>query len=96
MASCEPVKYVVFYELAEDGMPIAIENFPAHNQRNLEFKARGTLLMTGPFADPTQGAMAIFTTREAAEEFVEDDPFVLKGAIARWHIREWNEGLGGS
>jgi uncharacterized protein YciI len=87
------VKYVVLYELAEGGMPIALENFPAHHQRNLEFQARGTLLMTGPFADPTEGAMAIFTTREAAEEFVQGDPFVLKGAVGTWRIREWNEGL---
>jgi hypothetical protein len=27
------MKYVVFYELAEGGTPIAIENFPAHNLR---------------------------------------------------------------
>ena len=87
------MKYVVVYELAEGGMPIAIENFPAHHALNLEFRARGTLLMTGPFADPTEGAMAIFTTREAAEEFVRGDPFVLEGAIGGWHIREWNEGL---
>ncbi|HVS43514.1 MAG TPA: YciI family protein [Candidatus Dormibacteraeota bacterium] len=40
--------------------------------------------------------MPDLASREAAEEFVEDDPFVLKGAIARWHIREWNEGLAGS
>jgi uncharacterized protein YciI len=90
------MKYVVFYELAEGGMPIALENLPAHHQRNLEFQARGTLLMTGPFADPTEGAMAIFTTREAAEEFIDGDPFVLKGAVARWRIQEWNEGLGRS
>ena len=88
------MKYVVLYELAEEGLPTAIENFPAHRELNVEFKARGTLLMTGPFADPTEGAMAIFTTREAAEEFVSRDPFVLKNAVRRWHVREWNEGFG--
>jgi uncharacterized protein YciI len=87
------VKYVVFYELAEGGLPIAMENFPAHHERNLEFQRRGTLLMTGPFSDPSEGAMAVFTTREAAEEFIEGDPFVLKGAVGGWSIREWNEGL---
>ncbi len=87
------MKYVVFYELADRGLPIALENFPAHHERNLEFQARGTLLMTGPFADPRDGAMAVFTTREAAGEFIEGDPFVLLGAVGTWRIREWNEGL---
>jgi hypothetical protein len=33
------------------------------------------------------------TTREAAEEFVKGDPFVLEGLIKRWQIREWNEAI---
>jgi uncharacterized protein YciI len=37
--------------------------------------------------------MAVFTTREAAEEFVKGDPFVLNGLVRRWTIREWNEPL---
>ena len=37
--------------------------------------------------------MSIFTTREAAEEFVRDDPFVVNGVVRSWHIREWDESL---
>jgi uncharacterized protein YciI len=37
--------------------------------------------------------MSIFTTREAAEEFVRGDPFVLHGVVGSWTIREWNEAL---
>ena len=45
------------------------------------FHARGDLLMVGTFADPeTQGSMAIFETREAAEESVVGDPFVKKAS----------------
>jgi len=36
---------------------------------------------------------ALFTTREAAEEFVKGDPFVLSGLIRHRTIREWNEPL---
>jgi uncharacterized protein YciI len=39
------------------------------------------------------GAMSIFTTRDAAEEFVRGDPFVLHGVVRNWTIREWNEAL---
>jgi hypothetical protein len=33
--------------------------------------------------------MAVCTTREAAEEFVRGDPFVLNGMVRKWHIRAW-------
>jgi len=39
--------------------------------------------------------MAIFRTRESAEEFATGDPFVTGGAVARWYLREWNEALSG-
>ena len=37
--------------------------------------------------------MAIFTTREAAEEFARGDPFVVTGVVRNWQVREWNEVL---
>ena len=87
-------KFVVLYESADDVLEKAPVHFAAHSERADEFHARGTLLMVGTFADPReQGAMAIFTTREAAEEFVAGDPFVLNGVVRRWEIREWNEVL---
>jgi uncharacterized protein len=39
--------------------------------------------------------MGIFTTREAAEEFVKGDPFVPNGVVKGYVIREWNESLAG-
>ena len=48
--------------------------------------------MVGPFANPQdEGSMAVFTTREAAEEFATGDPFVLNGVVRNWYVREWNE-----
>ena len=50
--------------------------------------------MIGPFANTAQdGSMAIFATREAAEEFVRGDPFVLSGIVRKWTIRDWIEAL---
>jgi hypothetical protein len=37
--------------------------------------------------------MSVFTTREAAEEFVAGDPFVRTGVVRDWSIRGWNEVL---
>jgi len=88
------VKYVLFYELADDVASKAPAHFPAHSARLDEFHSAGTLLMVGTFGNPQEeGSMAIFTTREAAEEFVREDPFVLNGVVRDWQIREWDEVL---
>jgi uncharacterized protein len=90
------VKYVLFYEPADDILDKAPTHFPAHSARIDDFHSRGTLLMVGTFGNPQkEGSMAIFTSREAAEEFVREDPFVMNGVIRNWHIREWDEVLSG-
>jgi uncharacterized protein len=85
-------KYVLFYTSADDVLTRAPAHFPAHRVRLGEFHARGALLAVGTFGDPqSQGSMGIFTTREAAEEFARDDPFVTGGVVSAWEVREWNE-----
>jgi uncharacterized protein len=85
-------KYVVLYESADDVLAKAPVHFEAHSARGQEFHERGSLVAYGPFADPqAQGSMAVFTTREEAEEFVRGDPFVLNGVVRDWEIREWDE-----
>jgi uncharacterized protein YciI len=86
------MKYVVMYETAPDVTAKLVEHFPAHRALWAGYQAEGTLLAIGPFSDQS-AAMAVFTTREAAEQFVKEDPFVLNGAIQSWTIREWNEAL---
>lgn len=88
------MKYVLFYDSADDVVSKAPVHFPAHRKRVEEFHAQGTLLMVGAFSNPQdEGSMAIFTTRAAAQEFARDDPFVLNRVVRHWHIREWNEVL---
>jgi uncharacterized protein YciI len=86
------MKYVLLYESAENLLEKAPPHFEAHSARGQDFHERGSLLAYGPFGDPqAQGSMAVFTTREAAEEFVHEDPFVLNGVVRDWQIREWDE-----
>jgi hypothetical protein len=85
---------VLLYELAPDVGAKAASHFAAHRARWVEFNEAGSLLMIGAFGNPQdEGSMAIFTSREAAEEFARGDPFVLHGVVRRWYIREWNEAL---
>ena len=90
------MKYVLFYESGADVASNAPPLFPAHRARLDEFHARGSLVMVGTFEDAqANGSMAIFTSREAAQGFARDDPFVVHGVVARWRVLEWNEILAG-
>jgi uncharacterized protein len=89
------MKYVLFYESAEDVLAKAPAHYDAHVARGSEFHDRGSLILYGPFGDPREGAMAVFTSREAAEEFAKSDPFVLNGVVRDWQIREWDEAFAG-
>lgn len=87
-------KYVVLYESAPNVATNAPPHLPAHVARWKEFQQRGELLMIGTFSNAQdEGSIAIFTSREAAEAFVQDDPFVLHGVVKSWTIREWREVL---
>jgi hypothetical protein len=86
------MKYVLFYESADDVADKAPAHVPAHQARWHEFREAGSLLLIGPFTD-LSGAMAVFTSRAAAEEFVAGDPFILHGVIKDWYIREWMEAI---
>jgi uncharacterized protein YciI len=89
------LRYVLFYESADDVASKAPLHMDRHGARIDEFHAAGTLLQIGTFGDPqTEGAMGVFTTSDAAEEFATNDPFVLNGVVRRWYIREWKEILG--
>lgn len=90
------MKYVLFYESADDVLAKAPAHFDAHVARGSDFYDQGSLLLYGPFGDPQQeGSMAVFTSREAAEEFASGDPFVLNGVVRKWQIREWDETFAG-
>jgi uncharacterized protein YciI len=87
------VKYLVRYETDPGALARVGEVFPRHRAAWQRFRDDGTLLAIGPMADPLKGALAVFATRDAAEEFVKVDPFVTEGVVATWELLEWNEVL---
>lgn len=88
------MKYVLVYEAYPDFRAKVPAHIAAHRALWGEFHADKRLLMIGPFTDePAGGAMGLFASRAAAEEFVQRDPFVTNGIVSRWTIREWNEVL---
>ena len=86
------MKYVLFYDPAEDVAARARLHFDAHRALWDRYHEDGSLLLIGPFTDGT-GAMAVFRTRAAAEEFARADPFVVHGVVRGWRVTEWSEAL---
>ena len=94
--SKQVVYFTVFFETSynsfEEALSKAFDVIAAHRARSIEFHARGVLLMAGAFLNnPGEplGTMTICTTREAAEEYIKGDPFVLNGMVSKRYIREW-------
>lgn len=90
------VYYAVFvvtsYESFDDAIARAPNDIAAHVARSRELHANGTLLMGGAFLNNPQeplSTMAVLTSHEAAEAYMRGDPFVLKGMVSKWYIREW-------
>jgi uncharacterized protein YciI len=70
----------------------APEALAQHLERSQRLHEAGRLLMAGAFLEPAAGpisTMAVLVSREAAEDFVDGDPFVQMGKVSRWEIREW-------
>lgn len=87
------MRTVVFYENTPDGtMENLMEVFPQHQENEDKFVNAGKVIGIGPFSVPGEGAMGIFTDRESAEEFVKNDPFVLKGFVT-YKIKDWMDDL---
>jgi uncharacterized protein len=84
------VKAVVIGTGSGAGMDAIMAVYPRHKAVVDGFVARGEVIGIGPFNDRS-GNMAIFRSREAAEAFVKQDPFILEGLIRSFEIREWGD-----
>jgi uncharacterized protein YciI len=85
------MKFVVIGESSGATMDQILAVYPRHKALVDQFIARGEVVGIGPFDN--RGNMAIFRTREAAEEFVRDDPFMIEGLVKSYVIRGWNDSL---
>lgn len=83
------MKAVVIGESSGAPMETIMSVYPRHKAIVEKYISRGEVIGIGPFAD--RGNMAIFKTREAAEQFVKEDPFILEGLVKSFTIREWND-----
>lgn len=85
------MKTVVIGEGSGASMDDIMKVYPRHKALVDSFVARGVVIGIGPLMDG--GNMAIFKTREAAEEFARVDPFMLEGLIKRYILRDWKDSM---
>ncbi len=83
------MKTVVIGESAGASRETIMAVYPRHKEVAERFIAQGVVLGIGPFTDG--GNMAIFKTREAAEAFTREDPFILEGLVKSFVIKDWND-----
>jgi uncharacterized protein YciI len=83
------MKAVVIGEPSGASMEAIIQVYPRHKAVVDAFVARGEVIGIGPFAD--LGNMGIFRTRQAAEAFAAQDPFILEGLVKSFVIRDWDD-----
>jgi uncharacterized protein len=85
------MKAVVFYETGSSTMEQIMAVYPRHKAYLDSFVEKRQVYGIGPFAGDREGSMGIFKSREIAEEFVKNDPFVLEGLVGKITIKEWND-----
>jgi uncharacterized protein len=85
------MKAVVIGEPSGATMETIMAVYPRHKAIADKFIQSGDVIGMGPFAGG--GNMAIFKTREAAERFVKEDPFILEGLVKSFVIRDWKDEL---
>jgi uncharacterized protein YciI len=90
-------QFLLHYEY----IPEVLEKRPPHREEHLKLAkdmvADGTCLSGGPTGPvsmevPT-GALFVFTNAEAAQDFVEKDPYVEHGIVTSHSIQEWNAAI---
>lgn len=91
-----PSYYVLLYDYVDDYLTRRTQFRPEHLRLANEAHARGELVLGGAFSDTPHRGLLIFrvTDRKVIEHFVQNDPYVINGVVARWEIRPWTVVIG--
>lgn len=89
--------YILFYKTVENYVEERVPYREKHLKLIKEEHNKGNLLMAGALAEPADAGVFIFKgeTPKIAEDFAENDPYVINGLITEWEVRPWNVVVGG-
>jgi len=88
--------YALQYEVVDDFSNRRTPYRPAHLRLVTEAHDRGEMPIAGALGDPPDGALLIFrgASPSVAEDFARNDPYVQKGLVTHWRVRQWNVVVG--
>jgi hypothetical protein len=88
--------YVLFYQFSPDYLERRGQYRNEHLKLAWDAHARGELVLAGAFAEPADGAAAIFhaDSIEIPKRFAEADPYVRAGLVTSWQVRPWTTVVG--
>jgi uncharacterized protein YciI len=83
--------FALFYDVADDYVARRAPYREEHLRLAREAHRRGELVLAGALSDPADRALLIFRAPDCSvvEEFVRNDPYVLRGLVTRWEVRSW-------
>lgn len=88
--------FALFYDVVDDFVARRAAFRTEHLRLAQEAHQRGALVLAGALSDPTDRALLVFRTPDAAvvEAFARSDPYVIHGLVKRWEVRPWNVVIG--
>ena len=83
--------FFLIYEVVDDYVARRVPFRPQHLALAEQSAARGELILGGALTDPVDRAVLLFLgpSREVAESFALNDPYVQNGLVVKWSVREW-------
>ncbi len=83
--------FLLIYEVVDDYVARRTPFRQQHLALAEQAAERGELVLGGALADPVDKAILLFRgkSREAAEAFALNDPYVHNGLVLKWSVREW-------
>ena len=90
----------MYYLLTYDVVPEYLEKREQYRESHIKLALsavnRGELRLGGALTEPSLGAALLFegSSPKVAEDFANQDPYVLNGLVKSWHVNEWSIALG--
>lgn len=85
------LEYTYVPNMAEKRVP----HRPAHLDYTKSYIQNKTLIAGGAFVPELEAGLLIFKAkRSVVEEYAKGDPYVTKGLVTEYKIREWNIAVG--
>jgi uncharacterized protein YciI len=88
--------FLLFYHYVPEYLERRVPLRAAHFAHARAANARGDLQLAGACTDGDPIGVLVFKTtdRGPVEQFAREDPYVLKGLVTGWEVREWTTVMG--